>query len=46
VYKSATLVQASGGSALKALVPKGQTVQITVTNNDDGGVSAPFSFSW
>lgn len=45
-FKSSTVVQAGGGAALKAMVPKGQTVQITVTNNDDGGVSTPFNFSW
>jgi|GEM_PF-5815204 len=32
------------GLALRALCPKGQTVQITVTNTD-GGISAPFSFT-
>ena len=45
-YKSPSLVIAKKGAALKAMVPKGVTVQITVTNNDDGGVSAPFSFTW
>ena len=46
VFKSSTSLQATGGAALKALVPKGRTVQITVTNNEDGGISAPHSFSW
>ncbi|MGA9751410.1 MAG: PKD domain-containing protein [Acidobacteriota bacterium] len=45
-YKSPSLVVAKKGAALKAMVPKGVSVQITVTNNDDGGVSAPFSFTW
>lgn len=44
-YKSAGKVIAMKGAALKALCPKGQTVAITVTNNDDGSVSAPFSFT-
>jgi len=26
-------------------VPKGATVQVTVQNQDDGGVSAPFAFT-
>ena len=46
LYKNSGLVLAKKGAALKALVPKGTTVQVTVTNNDDGGVSAPFSFTW
>ncbi|MGC8723417.1 MAG: PKD domain-containing protein [Acidobacteriota bacterium] len=45
-YKSPSLVIAKKGAALKAMVLKGVTVQITVTNNEDGGVSAPFSFTW
>ncbi|MGA9751411.1 MAG: PKD domain-containing protein [Acidobacteriota bacterium] len=45
-YKNPGLVLAKKGSALKAMVPKGTTVQVTVTNNDDGGVSSPFSFTW
>jgi hypothetical protein len=45
VYRSATSVEAQKGAALKAMVPKGQTVQVTVTNNDDGGVSQPFSYT-
>jgi PKD repeat protein len=44
-YVSSSRVKARGGSALKALCPKGVTVQVTVTNNDDGGVSAPFPFT-
>jgi hypothetical protein len=44
-YKNSTKVIAKKGHDLKDLVPKGQTVQITVVNNDDGGVSAPFSFT-
>jgi hypothetical protein len=45
VYRSATSVEAQKGAALKAMVPKGQAVQVTVTNNDDGGVSQPFSYT-
>jgi hypothetical protein len=45
VFKSATSLQAKGGSALKALLPKGVPAQITVVNNDDGGVSAAFTFT-
>ena len=36
---------AKKGDPLKAMLPAGQTVQITVTNNDDGGVSAPYAFT-
>jgi PKD repeat protein/N-acetylneuraminic acid mutarotase len=43
-WKSSTLVKAKG-SDLKTLLPKGVTVQITVTNDDDGITSAPFSFT-
>ena len=46
LWKNAGKVVAKGGSALKAMVPKGTTVQITVKNNDDGGLSAPYSFSY
>jgi len=45
VWKSSTQVNAKGGSALKAMLPKGVTVQITVKNNDDGGVSANFPYT-
>lgn len=44
-YKGATLLVAKGGAALKAMVPKGVPVAITVTNTDDGGVSAPFGYT-
>ena len=43
-YKHSGLVLAKGGAALKAMVPKGVTVLVTVVNNDDGGVSAPASY--
>ncbi len=43
-YKSGSLVVAKSGSALKAMLPLGVPVQITVTNNDDGGVSTPFYY--
>jgi len=42
VWKSATQVQTKG---VAYYVPKGRTVSITVTNQDDGITSAPFSFS-
>lgn len=44
VWKSNTQVNAKGGG-LKSMVPKGVTVTITVKNNDDGGVSAGFSYT-
>lgn len=43
-YKSGTLVVAKKGAVLKAMVPLAVPVQITVTNNDDGGVSAPYPY--
>jgi len=43
-YKSATLIKAKG-SNLKTLLPKGVTVQVTVENNDDGGVSVAFPYT-
>jgi hypothetical protein len=43
-YKSDALVLAKGTS-LKMLLPKGIAVNLTVTNNDDGGISAPFSYT-
>ena len=42
--KSATLIKAKG-SGLKAMLPKGVTVQITVVNNDDGGISAAWPYT-
>jgi PKD repeat protein len=44
-YVSESLLKAGSGGALKVMLPKGQPVQVTVVNNDDGGVSAPFSFT-
>jgi photosystem II stability/assembly factor-like uncharacterized protein len=44
VYKRESTLVAKGGAALKAMVPKGKTVQITVENEDDGGLSEPFPF--
>jgi PKD repeat protein len=44
-WKSLTKVIAKKGDALKAMVPAGQTVQVRVRNNDDGGLSAPFSYT-
>jgi len=43
-YKSNTLVLAKGTS-LKTLLPKGVAVSLTITNNDDGGSSAPLSYT-
>ena len=44
-YKNATKLVAKGGSSLKAMVPKGVTVQVTVKNNDDGGMSNVYPFT-
>jgi len=44
-WKSNGQVIAKKGGPLKAMVPKGREVQITVRNEDDHGVSAPFAFS-
>jgi hypothetical protein len=44
-FKSNTQVIAKSGSELKAMLPEGVAVQITVRNEDDGGVSAPYTFS-
>ena len=44
VFKRDTSLVAKGGAALKAMVPKGKTVQITVENPDDYGLSEPFLF--
>ena len=45
LFKSATIIQAKGGAALKAMLPKGVSAQITVVNNDDGGVSTAYTFT-
>jgi len=42
--KGNTLVYAKGGGALKAMLPKGVTVQVAVVN-PDGTASAPFTFT-
>ena len=42
VYKSAGYLVAKNVSTL---IPKGSTVQITVINKDDGGVSAAYSYT-
>ncbi len=42
-YKNAETLVAKKGSALKTMVPKGQTISIQV-QNPDGGISAPFSY--
>lgn len=44
VFKSTARLQARGGAALKALLPKGQAVNVTVVN-PDGGASAPLPFT-
>ncbi len=44
-FKSSSLLIAKKGGVLKAMVPKGVPVQITVKNNDDGGVSAAFTYT-
>ena len=46
LLKNSGFLIAKGGGALKAMVPRGTSVWVTVTNNDDGGISVPFSFSW
>ena len=43
-HKSSTRLVAKKGAALKAMVPKGTTVSITV--EDEAGSSLPFNFSW
>lgn len=43
-YKDSTYVVAKKGAALKAMCPKGVTVNITV-ENPDGGVSAAFPYT-
>ncbi len=43
-YKNSTKIIAEKGLALKALLPKGVAVQITVENSDDGGISSPITF--
>jgi hypothetical protein len=44
-WKSSGQVIAKKGGPLKAMVPKGAVVQVTIRNEDDHGVSAPFAFS-
>jgi hypothetical protein len=44
-YKSANKVVAKGGATLKAMVPVGTTVAVTVKNTDDGGISQPFYYT-
>lgn len=45
IWKSSTKVVAKGAD-LKAACPKGTTVQVTITNSDDGGTSTGYAFSW
>jgi hypothetical protein len=44
-FKSATKLVAKGGAAMKSLVPKGETVTISVEDPSGGG-SNEFEFSW
>ncbi len=44
-WKDDITIIAKGGKALKNLIPRGVTVEITVTNVDDNGTSAPFEFT-
>ncbi len=44
IYKSGSQVNAQGGDALKAMLPKGVPVNVTVTNTDNNITSANFSF--
>ena len=45
VWKSGSKLIAEKGAALKAMAPAGQMVQVRVHNGDDGGLSAPYSFT-
>lgn len=44
-FKNANKVVAKGGSALKAMLPIGTAVAVTVENTNDGGVSQPFYYT-
>lgn len=44
-YVSSTLVKAKGGAALKAMVPKGVPVVVTVVNTDQSLTSNGFTFT-
>jgi len=44
-FKNSETLILKKGNALKQMVPKGTKVWIVVTNNDDGGVSAPFGYT-
>ena len=45
VVKSGSKVVIKGGKSLKALLPKATPVAITITNTDDGGTSAVYTFT-
>lgn len=45
-YKDPTKAVAKKGSALKVMAPKGVPFNVTITNNDDGGTSSTFTFSY
>jgi len=45
LYQSENEVVAKGGAKLKKMLPKHQTVQLTVYNPDDGQTSAPWPFA-
>ncbi len=44
-YKGTTEIVLKGATILKSVFPKGLPVQIVITNDDDGGVSAPFTYT-
>lgn len=44
IWKSALKIKIGSGKALKALVPKGATTQIALTNPDGGTVTVPFTW--
>jgi hypothetical protein len=44
-YKSTTEILLKGPEIIKSVFPKGVPVAIVITNNDDGGVSAPFTYT-
>jgi hypothetical protein len=44
-YKSNSLIKAKGGATLKAMLPKGVPVVVTVVNTDQGLTSEGFTFT-
>ena len=45
VVRSGSKAMIKGGASLKALLPKGPPVSITISNSDDGGTSSAFMFT-